>query len=70
MQELDGPQLTEEQQREQLLAKVKADNALIAESEKSLSESQEAIRAGKKKLAQLANDMKEAVCASGEPRWS
>jgi len=58
--ELDGPQLSEEEQREQLLARVKNDNATIAESEKQLSEAQEAIRSGKKRLAQLANDMTEA----------
>jgi len=59
-QELDGPQLSEEEQREQLLARVKADNAQIADAEKRLTEAQEAIRGGKKRLAQLASDMKEA----------
>jgi len=59
-QEMDGPQLSEEEQREMLLQRVKADNAQIAESEKLLSEAQEAIRTGKKRLAQLANDMTEA----------
>merc|ERR1719231_2027109 len=57
---MDGPQLSEEEQREMLLQRVKADNAQIAESEKLLSEAQEAIRAGKKRLAQLANEMTEA----------
>uniref|UniRef100_A0A7S2FJH9 Uncharacterized protein n=1 Tax=Haptolina brevifila TaxID=156173 RepID=A0A7S2FJH9_9EUKA len=59
-QEMDGPQLSEEEQREMLLARVKADNAQIAENEKLLSEAQEAIRAGKKRLANLANEMSEA----------
>jgi intraflagellar transport protein 74 len=59
-QELDGPQLSEEQQREVLLARVKADNAQIAEHERTLAESQEAIRAGKKQLAQLKTDAAEA----------
>ena len=58
--ELDGPQLSEDEQREQLLARVKADNAQIADAEKRLSEAQEAIRAGKKRLAQLQSDMTEA----------
>jgi len=60
MQELDGPQLSEEQQRELLLQRVKADNAQIAEHEKQLAEAQEAIRNGKKQLAQLKNDTAEA----------
>ena len=58
--QLDGPQLSEEEQREQLLGKVKADNAQIADCERRLSEAQEAIRAGKKQLAKLANDVNEA----------
>merc|ERR1719231_123011 len=57
---MDGPQLSEEEQREMLLQRVKADNAQIADSEKLLSEAQEAIRAGKKRLANLANEMNEA----------
>jgi intraflagellar transport protein 74 len=59
-EELDGPQLTEEQQRELLLQRVKADNASIAEHERALAESQEAIRSGKKQLSQLKSDMTEA----------
>lgn len=58
--ELDGPQLSEEEQREHLLGKVKADNAQITECERRLSEAQDAIRAGKKQLAKLANDVNEA----------
>jgi len=60
MQELDGPQLTPEQQREMLLQRVKADNAQIAEHEKELAAAQTAIRDGKKQLAQLKNDQAEA----------
>lgn len=60
MQELDGPQLSPEQQKQMLLARVKADNAAIAEHERQLSESQAAIRDGKKQLAQLKNDQAEA----------
>jgi len=59
-EELDGPQLSESEQREQLLQRVKSDNAAIAEMEKALTESQEKVRAGKKQLAQLANDASEA----------
>lgn len=60
LQELDGPQMSEEQQREMLLQRVKADNAQIAEHEKQLAEAQEAIRNGKKQLSQLKNDAAEA----------
>lgn len=59
-EELDGPQLSEEEQREMLLGRVKADNATIAEHERTLVEAQEAIRAGKKQLSQLKTDMTEA----------
>lgn len=58
--ELDGPQLSEEEQRKNLLQDVKNDNAAIAMHERSLAEAQEAIRAGKKQLSQLKNDMSEA----------
>merc|ERR1719482_2092781 len=60
-QELDGPQLSEEQQREQLLARVKNDNAEIATHERALAEAMEAVKGGKKQLSQLKNDMTEAT---------
>jgi len=71
LSQLDGPQLSEEEQREHLLGKVKADNAQITECERRLSEAQDAIRAGKKQLAKLANDVNEAndpkgVCLCAE----
>ena len=52
--------MTPEQQKQMLLSRVKADNAIIAEHEKQLSEAQAAIRDGKKQLAQLKNDQAEA----------
>lgn len=58
--ELDGPQLSEGQQREMLLNKVKADNAEIAEVERRLSEAQDAIKRGRAQLSQLASEMSEA----------
>ncbi len=58
--ELDGPQLSEAEQKEQLLARVKADNASIAEGERRLTEAQDFIRSGKKQLSQLANDLSDA----------
>jgi len=60
-EELDGPQMSEEQQREMLLQRVKADNALIAEHERTLGESMEAIKSGKKQLSQLKAGMEEAT---------
>ena len=42
-EELDGPQMTDDQKREMLLARVKADNAEIAEHERTLVEAQQAI---------------------------
>jgi len=59
-EELDGPQLSEAQQREMLLQKVKADNSEIAEAERRVSEHQEAIRRGRAQLSQLSNEMNEA----------
>lgn len=59
-EELDGPQLSVPQQREMLLQKVKADNAEIAENEKRLAETQDAVRRGRAQLSQLANEASEA----------
>ncbi|KAL1507505.1 hypothetical protein AB1Y20_008340 [Prymnesium parvum] len=59
-EELDGPQLSESQQREMLLQKVKADNLDIAEAERVVAEHQEAIRRGRAQLSQLSNEMSEA----------
>ncbi|KAL3912481.1 MAG: hypothetical protein SGPRY_008324 [Prymnesium sp.] len=59
-EELDGPQLTESQQREMLLQKVKADNSDIMEAERAVTENQEAIRRGRSQLSQLSNEMNEA----------
>jgi len=60
-EELDGPKLSEGEQREQLLMRVKSDNAAIAEMEKQLAESQEKVRSGKKQLAQIANDASDVA---------
>mmetsp|Transcript_24129 Transcript_24129/g.70388 ORF Transcript_24129/g.70388 Transcript_24129/m.70388 type:complete len:613 (-) Transcript_24129:207-2045(-) len=54
--ELDGPQLSEAEQRELLLARVKADNAEIAEAEKALAQLQDGLRKGRAKLSQLRTD--------------
>ena len=51
-------QLSESQQREMLLQKVKADNSEIAEAERRLSEHQEAVRRGRGQLSQLSNEMR------------
>jgi len=59
-EELDGPQLTEEQQRDQLLQRVKTENAVVAQHERELVESMDAIKAGKKQLSQLKNDAQDA----------
>jgi len=59
-EELDGPQLSESQQREMLLQKVKADNSEISEAERRVAEHQEAIRRGRAQLSQLSNEMSEA----------
>jgi len=59
-EELDGPQLTEEQQREMLLQRVKSDNAAITEHERALAEAQEAIRSGKKQLSTLKMEQADA----------
>ena len=59
-EELDGPQMTDDQKREMLLARVKADNAEIAEHERTLVEAQQAIKDGKKQLSQLKNDVADA----------
>jgi len=59
-EELDGPQLSESQQREMLLQKVKADNSDISEAERRVTEHQEAVRRGRAQLSQLSNEMSEA----------
>jgi len=59
-EELDGPQLSESQQREMLLQKVKADNSEISEVERRVAEHQDAVRRGRGQLSQLANEMSEA----------
>ena len=51
-------QLSESQQREMLLQKVKADNSEIAEAERRLSEHQEAVRRGRGQLSQLSNEIR------------
>jgi len=51
--ELDGPQLSIPEQRDMLLQKVKGDNAEIAEAEKKVAETQEALRKGRAHLASL-----------------
>lgn len=62
--ELDGPTLSVPEQREMLLAKVKSDNAEIAEAEKQLAEMQDGLRKGRAKLAQL----KEDAGAANDPK--
>jgi len=59
-EELDGPQLSIPEQREMLLKKVKADNAEIAELERRLTETQDALRKGRAQLAQLQTDASAA----------
>lgn len=58
--ELDGPQLTEAQQKEMLKAKVKADNSEASAAERRLHEAQEAIKAGRAQLAQLQTELADA----------
>jgi len=59
-EELDGPQLSEEEQREMLLQRVKNDNAAMAEHEKTLAEHQAAIKNGKKQLQLLKSEQADA----------
>ena len=58
--ELDGPQLSVAERREQLLLKVKADNAAIADLERELAEAQDAVRAGRSRRAQLTPSATDA----------
>ena len=59
-EELDGPQLTLQQQKDALLQRVKADNGEIADAERRVAEAQDSVRRGRGQLSQLDVDLNEA----------